>query len=164
MILISFFSLEHVVAQLVEQKKVVLHLEPCLPICSQLSNCIVISGRSCQLPSHTSLENCVGLYIGDEELTMANFVFSLTKCCKTFIYNPSNHTFNKQNDRANQLLRKRNYLVEKAKDAKSIGILVATLGVADHLQIIERLKMLAKFAGKKYIAIYPFILIMKYVC
>uniref|UniRef100_A0A0D9XR35 2-(3-amino-3-carboxypropyl)histidine synthase n=1 Tax=Leersia perrieri TaxID=77586 RepID=A0A0D9XR35_9ORYZ len=41
------------------------------------------------------------------------------------------------------------YLVEKAKDANIIGILVGTLGVAGYLHIIEQMKYLIKAAGKK---------------
>jgi diphthamide biosynthesis protein 2 len=49
----------------------------------------------------------------------------------------------------NQQLRRRYFLTQKAKDAQLVGILVATLGVADHLKIIEHIKVLAKNAGKK---------------
>ncbi|WVZ59180.1 LOW QUALITY PROTEIN: hypothetical protein U9M48_009369, partial [Paspalum notatum var. saurae] len=41
------------------------------------------------------------------------------------------------------------YLVEKAKDANIIGILVGTLGVAGYLYIIEQMKELIKATGKK---------------
>ncbi|CAD6263796.1 unnamed protein product [Miscanthus lutarioriparius] len=48
-----------------------------------------------------------------------------------------------------KILRRRYYLVEKAKDANIIGILVGTLGVAGCLHIIEQMKELIKAAGKK---------------
>jgi diphthamide biosynthesis protein 2 len=40
-------------------------------------------------------------------------------------------------------------MVEKAKDANIIGIVIGTLGVADYLKVIERLKTLIKKVGKK---------------
>ena len=44
---------------------------------------------------------------------------------------------------------RRHFLVEKAKNAAIIGILVGTLGVAGYLGVIERLRQLARDAGKK---------------
>lgn len=44
---------------------------------------------------------------------------------------------------------KRYYLVERAKDAKIVGILVGTMGVAGYLECLSYMKRIAKFAGKK---------------
>lgn len=44
----------------------------------------------------------------------------------------------------------RYYLIEKAKDAQIVGILIGTLGVKDYLDIIERLKKVLRTAGKKF--------------
>eukprot|EP00887_Chlorella_sp_A99_P000266 scaffold13.g266.t1 len=46
-------------------------------------------------------------------------------------------------------LRRRYYLVEKARDARIIGILVGTLGVAGYGDAIDRLRAAARAAGKK---------------
>jgi len=46
-------------------------------------------------------------------------------------------------------LMRRYYLVEKAKNAAIVGILVGTLGVAGYLDVIDRLRALATAAGKK---------------
>ena len=43
----------------------------------------------------------------------------------------------------------RYYLIQKAKEASTVGILVGTLGVADYVSMIERLKTVIKSAGKK---------------
>ena len=40
-------------------------------------------------------------------------------------------------------------MIEKAKDAQIVGILVGTLGVADYLSVIDQLKDVVKKAGKK---------------
>lgn len=44
---------------------------------------------------------------------------------------------------------RRYYLIEKAKDANIVGILVGTLGVLNYLSAIDHLKRLIRAAGKK---------------
>ena len=39
--------------------------------------------------------------------------------------------------------------MQKAKEAKTVGILVGTLGAADYLGAIQRIKTVIKAAGKK---------------
>ena len=46
-------------------------------------------------------------------------------------------------------LARRYYLMEKAKNAEIVGILVGTLGVASYLQVIRQLQGLLRGAGKK---------------
>ncbi|KAL9323185.1 hypothetical protein ACSQ67_011238 [Phaseolus vulgaris] len=48
-----------------------------------------------------------------------------------------------------RILKRRYYLVERAKDANIVGILVGTLGVAGYLHIINQMKELITAAGKK---------------
>ena len=43
-----------------------------------------------------------------------------------------------------KLLRRRYYLVEKARNAAIVGILVGTLGVAGYLDVVDRVRELAK--------------------
>eukprot|EP01091_Cochliopodium_minus_P011386 TRINITY_DN3203_c0_g1_i2.p1 TRINITY_DN3203_c0_g1~~TRINITY_DN3203_c0_g1_i2.p1 ORF type:complete len:535 (+),score=169.99 TRINITY_DN3203_c0_g1_i2:2-1606(+) len=47
-------------------------------------------------------------------------------------------------------LIKRYFLIEKIKDATTVGILVLTLSLKDSLQMIQNVKNLVKNAGKKY--------------
>lgn len=56
----------------------------------------------------------------------------------------------KQFDTHSRILKRRNYLMEKIKDSKTIGIVIGTLAVQNYLKIIERLKSLIKSRGKKY--------------
>jgi len=49
----------------------------------------------------------------------------------------------------NKTLRRRLYLIEKVKDAKTLGILVGTLSVNSYLNAIQRIKNLAAFRGKR---------------
>ncbi|MCH94572.1 diphthamide biosynthesis protein 2-like, partial [Trifolium medium] len=48
-----------------------------------------------------------------------------------------------------RILKRRYYLVERAKDANIVGILVGTLGVAGYLHIINQMMELITAAGKK---------------
>ncbi|CAJ1955072.1 unnamed protein product [Sphenostylis stenocarpa] len=48
-----------------------------------------------------------------------------------------------------RILKRRYYLVERAKDANIVGILVGTLGVAGYLHIINQMMELITGAGKK---------------
>ncbi len=43
-----------------------------------------------------------------------------------------------------KLLRRRYYLVEKARNASIVGILVGTLGVAGYLEAVDHVRNLAK--------------------
>ena len=51
-----------------------------------------------------------------------------------------------------RVLRRRYFLVEKARNASIVGILVGTLGVAGYLDVVDRVRELAKrcasWAGK----------------
>lgn len=49
-----------------------------------------------------------------------------------------------------KLLTRRRYLIEKIKDSNTIGIVVGTLGVANYLGVIERIKKLISLNSKKY--------------
>ncbi|XWS50765.1 hypothetical protein CRYUN_Cryun12cG0115800 [Craigia yunnanensis] len=48
-----------------------------------------------------------------------------------------------------RILKRRYYLVERAKDANMVGILIGTLGVAGYLHMIHQMKELIMVAGKK---------------
>ncbi|KAG3282979.1 hypothetical protein H1C71_033541 [Ictidomys tridecemlineatus] len=51
--------------------------------------------------------------------------------------------------RAGRLRARRQYLVEKARDAHVIGLLAGTLGVAQHREALAHLRNLTKSAGKR---------------
>ncbi|XP_052099458.1 2-(3-amino-3-carboxypropyl)histidine synthase subunit 2-like [Mytilus californianus] len=104
--------------------------------------------RSFKIPLNQSLDSAMMLYIGQENLTLTNLIMTLNKCC-FYTYNPLNFELRKESSNVNRMLMKRFYMVEKAKDANIVGIVVGTLGVADYLKVIERLKSLIKQAGKK---------------
>ncbi|XP_059230445.1 2-(3-amino-3-carboxypropyl)histidine synthase subunit 2 isoform X4 [Mustela nigripes] len=51
--------------------------------------------------------------------------------------------------RAGRLKARRHYLVERAKDARVVGLLAGTLGVAQHREALAHLRNLAQAAGKR---------------
>nr|CAH7755858.1 unnamed protein product [Callosobruchus chinensis] len=48
------------------------------------------------------------------------------------------------------VLKKRNYLMEKIRDSRTIGIVIGTLGVKNYLNLIDRMKKLISASRKKY--------------
>ena len=97
----------------------------------------------------TDISYCVMFYVGQESMTLTNWMMTLSKC-KFFSYNPMEKVGRQETVAVNRMLNKRYFLVEKAKDARIVGILAGTLGVADYLVIIQRMKDVIKSAGKKY--------------
>ena len=69
--------------------------------------------------------------------------------CVFHSYNPVSKECRQEGVKVNKHLMKRYYMVEKAKDAGIVGILVGTLGVADYLRTLDSLKQTIKAAGKK---------------
>ncbi|WAR24696.1 DPH2-like protein [Mya arenaria] len=105
-------------------------------------------GRSVFLPDDATLDDYSVFFIGVESLTFTNILYNFPGC-QFYSYNPMTKTGRKESVNVNKMLMKRYYLVEKAKDAKIVGILVGTLGVSNYLEILDRLKVLIKKAGKK---------------
>lgn len=105
-------------------------------------------GRKLKLCSSKSLEDFSVFYIGGESLTLTNLMYSFNKS-QFYSYSPVTKVGRKESVNINRLLMKRYYMIEKAKDAKIVGILIGTLGVSNYLDIFNRLKVLLKKAGKK---------------
>ena len=58
----------------------------------------------------------------------------------------------------------RYYLIQRAKEAGTVGILVGTLGAADYLDMIEHLKRVIKSAGKKVCTLCGMSLLIVRIC
>ncbi|KAH3697607.1 2-(3-amino-3-carboxypropyl)histidine synthase subunit 2-like [Dreissena polymorpha] len=104
--------------------------------------------RVIKIPQDKQLESYSFLYIGSESLTLTNLMYNF-QSSTFFSYNPITRTGRKESVNVNKMLMKRYFMIEKAKDANIVGILVGTLGVANYLDILNRLKLLIKNAGKK---------------
>ncbi|CAG8439097.1 1100_t:CDS:10 [Acaulospora morrowiae] len=122
--------------------------DPHLPHQSNDSACAQIQGRYYLLPEGININDCPIFYIGGESPTLSNLLLTHSKC-KVYSYNPETRVGREESLHVNRALMKRYYMVQKAKDADVIGIVVGTLGVASYLTMITHLKNLISRAGKK---------------
>ena len=105
-------------------------------------------GRIIRIPHDKKLEDYTVIYIGDESTSLTNWMMNLNKC-RFCTFNPVTGVVQIQTLNVNKMLMKRYYMIERAKDANIVGILAGTLGIKDHLAVMDRLKRLVKAAGKK---------------
>ncbi|KAI8839893.1 Diphthamide synthesis DPH1/DPH2 [Chytridium lagenaria] len=104
--------------------------------------------RKLHFPEGKSLEDYALLYVGEETLALTNVIMSHSKN-KVFSYSPGNNMMREETPKVNRLLAKRYALIQQAKEASVIGIVVGTLGLADYQPLIVDLKRLIISAGKK---------------
>lgn len=112
------------------------------------SNVYINNGRLMKLREGLNINDYAIFYVGHEGQTLSNLMLTMNKC-QFYSFDPVTEVARKENANINKTLQKRYYAVEKARNAQIVGILVGTLGVSKYLQIIERLKEVARHAGKK---------------
>ena len=105
-------------------------------------------GRIITIPTDKLLEDYTVIYVGEESTSVTNWMMNLNKC-RFCTFNPVTGVAQIETLNVNKMLMKRYYMIERAKDANIVGILAGTLGVKDHLAVIDRLKRLVREAGKK---------------
>ncbi|KAI8344718.1 diphthamide biosynthesis protein 2 [Chlamydoabsidia padenii] len=106
-------------------------------------------GRTYTLPKDISLDQCVIYFIGHEGLTLTNIIM-VHHQCQVYRYDPVLKQARQETVSVNKMLMKRYFMVQKAKDANTIGIVVGTLGVASYMNIIEHLKKVITLSGRKW--------------
>ncbi|KAK9695027.1 Diphthamide biosynthesis protein 2, variant 2 [Basidiobolus ranarum] len=106
------------------------------------------NGRNYNIPEGKDINDYTLFFIGGESLTLTNILMTKNKCT-VYSYNPETKETRQESAQVNRSLMKRYFLVQKAKDADVIGIVVGTLGVSSYMSMIEHLKKLIKKAGKK---------------
>lgn len=111
------------------------------------SDSLEVCRRTILLPPGKKMEEFVIVYVGMEGPALNNLILQFHN--DFFTYNPKNLILRKETLNVNKTFLRRYYLIEKAKDANIIGILAGTLGVANYMDIMKRLKELIKAAGKK---------------
>lgn len=111
-------------------------------------NVIVKNHRHISIPDSYDISSYSIFYIGYRPVTLTNFMLAFPNCT-FYSYNPVQKAGKVETLDVNRHLKRRYYYIEKAKDAKIIGILVGTLGVSNYLSTINHLKELIKNAGKK---------------
>ncbi|KAG7029112.1 2-(3-amino-3-carboxypropyl)histidine synthase subunit 2 [Cucurbita argyrosperma subsp. argyrosperma] len=100
------------------------------------------------LPRERRMEDCSIFWIGSENSAFANVVLTFNGC-EIVRYDAKESCLVTDVSQQRRILKRRYYLVEKAKDAGIVGILVGTLGLAGYLHIIHQMKELITGAGKK---------------
>lgn len=115
---------------------------------------LVYFGRKFSLPMGRSVSNYTLLYIGDPESPFLTAFLMNFSSCQCVCYDVRTSRCVADIWSLNRALAKRYYLVECARDARRVGVLMGTLGVADYLTIAVHLETLLRRAGK---VVYRFV-------
>lgn len=107
-----------------------------------------IGGLTWKLPEGQSMEDYSLFWIGHDNSAFANIVLTFN-ACEIVRYDATKNQMVTDLSQQRRILKRRYYLVERAKDANIVGILVGTLGVAGYLHIINQMMELITGAGKK---------------
>ncbi|KAK4704388.1 diphthamide biosynthesis protein 2, partial [Phenoliferia sp. Uapishka_3] len=103
---------------------------------------------SYDLPAGVGIDDCTIFYLGAESLALNNLLMTHGRC-PVWSYDPATRAARLESTKTNRMLMRRYAVVEKAKDADVIGILVGTLGVAAYLPLISHLRKLIASQQKK---------------
>ncbi|XP_064476813.1 2-(3-amino-3-carboxypropyl)histidine synthase subunit 2-like [Ornithodoros turicata] len=125
--------------------------DPIIPDVTDRENCVNEVRRCARrivLPESAGIEDYRVLFVGPENRTLSYLVMTFS-LCQCYSFNPLTHVARLESTTVNRHLARRYHMIERAKDAQIIGVLVGTLGVRHYLQAIEHLKSLIKAAGKK---------------
>ncbi|CAF2048621.1 unnamed protein product [Brassica napus] len=107
-----------------------------------------LGGLTWDLPEGSKIEDYLLFWIGSDSSAFANVVLTFNGC-DVVRYDAEEDSLVTEFTQQRRILKRRYYLVEKAKDANIIGILVGTLGVAGYLHMIHHMQALISAAGKK---------------
>ncbi|XP_043521652.1 2-(3-amino-3-carboxypropyl)histidine synthase subunit 2 isoform X2 [Frieseomelitta varia] len=105
-----------------------------------------ILGRCFKLDKKYKIEDYVAFFLGNDGKTFTTLAMTIP--AKKWYYFENNNVVEYEIFNTPWLKRRR-FLVEKLKDAKVVGIVIATLGIKDYLTIITMLKNILKAKKKK---------------
>nr|XP_047915235.1 2-(3-amino-3-carboxypropyl)histidine synthase subunit 2 [Anser cygnoides] len=105
-------------------------------------------GRQFRVEAAGGLQEWAMFYVGAEGLALTNFMLTWNRCPFSS-FNPATGHGRRETLNVNRALMRRLYLVERARDARVVGILVGTLGVAGYLDVLQHLRRLLRRAGKR---------------
>lgn len=105
-------------------------------------------GRHFTVDEKHGLANYSMFYVGSEGPELTNFMLSWNQCPFSS-FNPKTGEGRWETLDVNRALRRRLYLVERARDAQVVGIVVGTLGVANYMSVLEHLQGIVQQAGKR---------------
>ncbi|NXU52623.1 DPH2 synthase, partial [Turnix velox] len=113
-----------------------------------------LPGEVCRFGRHFSVErlgglqDCAMFYIGAEGLALTSFMLTWN-LCPFSSFDPTTGRGRRETLNVNRALMRRLYLVERARDARVVGLLVGTLGVTGYLALLQHLRELLRQAGKR---------------
>ncbi|XP_048353305.1 2-(3-amino-3-carboxypropyl)histidine synthase subunit 2 [Sphaerodactylus townsendi] len=105
-------------------------------------------GRRFTVNEQCGLANYSMFYVGCEGPELTNFMLTWNQCPFSS-FNPRTGQGRWETLDVNRTLRRRLYLVERARDAQVVGIVVGTLGVTNYLSVLEHLQGIIQQAGKQ---------------
>ncbi|XP_029815629.1 2-(3-amino-3-carboxypropyl)histidine synthase subunit 2 [Manacus vitellinus] len=105
-------------------------------------------GRRFLVEAPGGLQDYAMFYVGAEGLALTNFMLTWNRCPFSS-FDPTTGCGRHETLNVNRALMRRLYLVERARDARVVGILVGTLGVVGYLALLQRLRELLRRAGKR---------------
>ncbi|KAI5632875.1 putative diphthamide synthesis protein domain-containing protein [Phthorimaea operculella] len=106
----------------------------------------VIQDGTAQEHTVDELKDCICVHIGSRGQTMFNYTISIA-AKEWYLYEPV--TASIEHMQETTWFKRRRFLVEKCKDANTVGILVCKLAGDQTKDIISRMKQLCKVNGKK---------------
>lgn len=107
----------------------------------------IILGRCFKLDKECKIEDYVAFFLGDDGKTFTTLAMTIP--AKKWYYFENNNVIEYDILKTSWLKRRR-FVVEKLKDAKVVGIVVATLGIKDYLKVITMIKHILKEKKKKF--------------
>ncbi|XP_024931113.2 uncharacterized protein LOC107405985 [Ziziphus jujuba] len=107
-----------------------------------------IGGLVWELREGHKMEDYLLFWIGSDNAAFASVVLTFNGC-EIVRYDARSNCMVTDLSQQRRILKRRYYLIEKAKDANIVGILVGTLGVAGYLHMINQMKELITATGKK---------------
>ncbi|KAK8921383.1 hypothetical protein KSP39_PZI019992 [Platanthera zijinensis] len=107
-----------------------------------------LGGLKWCIPVDYKINEYLFFWIGSEDSAFSNFVLTFNNC-EIVRYDAEERQLREDFSHQKKTLMRRYYLVEKAKDANIVGILVGTLAVAGYRKTINQMKELIEVSGKK---------------
>ncbi|NXO05363.1 DPH2 synthase, partial [Rhinopomastus cyanomelas] len=105
-------------------------------------------GRQFTVETLGGLQDYAMFYVGTEGLALTSFMLTWN-CCPFSSFDPITGCGRHETFNVNRALMRRLYLVERARDAHVVGILVGTLGVAGYMAVLQHIRELLCRAGKR---------------
>lgn len=113
---------------------------------TEASPASVVLGRTYALENGYNVQDYEGFFLGEREKTLALLAMSIPVKRWHCYANSKISEFEALNT---PWLKRRRFLIEKLKDARVVGIVVATLGIQEYLTAINTVKRILKQKNKK---------------